>query len=415
MFQPYTLFAAVRYLRAKRHNRFASFVSLVSIVGIVFSVAALLIVLSVMNGFEREITRHVLAMTAHAEIVKPGTTIDEWHSLEQTISLDERVTASAPYIRGGAMVVHKNNVKGVIAEGIVPNREAQLNEIHRHLPTGAVDKLVDNVRHVLVGKTLAKHLEATSGDTVTLVIPTWDGAGNAMRPYYEQVVIAGVFEVGMHQFDSALVLMRIEDARDIFRLGNAISGLRLRFTQASIAPAAARSLADSLGSDLRAIDWTQYNRNFFLAIESQKRILFIILLLIVTIAAFNISTNMLMVVKEKMRDIAILRTMGATRSKIALLFLIQGAMIGAIGSFLGGLIGALGAIKSETVARFIERSLSIDLINSEIYFIDYLPAQLNPHDFTLVIVASLSLSIFATLYPALRAASIDPIQALHYD
>ena len=415
MFQPFTLFAAARYVRSKRRNRFASFVSLVSVAGIALSVAALLIVLSVMNGFEREVTRHVLGMTSHAVIVQQRSTIDDWVSIDTTIRSDPRVIASAPYVRASGMLSHKGKVKGVIVEGIVPEREAQVTDLHRYLPAADIDALVPGGKRVLAGATLARQLAADVGDTVTLVVPAWDAAGNTIAPRYERLVIAGIFHVGMHQFDSTLLLMALDDARDIFRLKAGASGVRLRFTEASVAPVAAREIALSLGPELHAIDWTQYHRNFFLALKSQKRIMFVILVLIIAVAAFNIAANMIMVVTEKIRDIAILRTMGAAQYEIVLLFLTQGLMIGVVGSMLGAALGAWGAAESNAVAQFIESTLEVDLINSEVYFIDYLPAELRPGDLATVTAATLCLSVLATIYPALRAASIEPAQALNCD
>ncbi len=415
MFQPFTLFAAVRYVRSRRRNRFASFVSFVSVVGIALGVAALLIVLSVMNGFEREVTRHVLGMASHAVIVRQQSPIDDWLSIDARIRSDARVVASSPYIRASGMLSHKSKVKGVIVEGIVPERETRVTDLHRYLPAADIAALVPGHKRVLAGAALARQLDAGVGDTVTLVVPAWDAEGNAIAPRYERLVIAGLFHVGMHQFDSTLLLMALDDAREIFRLKTGVTGVRLRFTEASIAPLAVREIADALGPELHAIDWTQYHRNFFLALKSQKRIMFVILVLIIAVAAFNIAANMVMVVTEKIRDIAILRTMGAARAEIVLLFLVQGLMIGIVGSLLGAALGAWGAQESNAVAQFIETMLGVDLINSEVYFIDYLPAELRAGDLASVTLASLCLSILATIYPALRAASIQPAQALHYD
>ena len=415
MFQPFTLFAAARYVRSKRRNRFASFVSLVSVAGIALGVATLLIVLSVMNGFEREVTRHVLGMTSHAVIVQQGPAIEDWISIDREIRADPRVIATSPYVRASGMLSHKAKVKGAIVEGIVPEREIRVTDLHRYMPVAALDALVPGQKRVLAGTNLAQQIEANVGDTVTLVVPAWDATGNAIVPRYERLVIAGLFHVGMHQFDSALLLMALEDASRIFNMAGGVSGIRVRFEEASTAPLAAREIADSLGPNLHAIDWTQYHRNFFLALKSQKRIMFIILVLIIAVAAFNIAANMVMVVTEKIRDIAILRTMGAARSEVVLLFLAQGLMIGAVGSVLGAALGAWGAMESNAVAQFIESTFKVDLVNSEVYFIDYLPAELRPGDLATVTLASLALSVLATIYPALRAASIEPAQALHFD
>ena len=415
MFQPFTLFVAARYVRSKRRNRFASFVSLVSVAGIALGVATLLIVLSVMNGFEREVTRHVLGMTSHAVIVQQAPTIEDWISIDREIRADPRVIATSPYVRASGMLSHKAKVKGAIVEGIVPEREIRVTDLHRYMPVANIDALVPGQKRVLAGTILAQQIDANVGDTVTLVVPAWDATGNAIAPRYERLEIAGLFHVGMHQFDSSLLLMALEDASRIFHMADGVSGIRVRFEEASTAPLAAREIADSLGPNLHAIDWTQYHRNFFLALKSQKRIMFVILVLIIAVAAFNIAANMVMVVTEKFRDIAILRTMGAAPSEVVLLFLAQGLMIGAVGSVLGAALGAWGAMESNAVAQFIESTLEVDLVNSEVYFIDYLPAELRPGDLVTVTLASLALSVLATIYPAWRAASIEPARALHFD
>ena len=415
MYQPFTLFAAARYMRSKRRNRFASFVSIVSIAGIALGVAALVVVLSVMNGFEREVTRHVLSMTAHAVIVQQGSAISDWEAIDGRIRQDPRVVATSPYVRASGMLSHKGKVKGAVVEGIVPAREIRVTDLENYLSAAEIGALSSGPGRVLLGTSLARNLGAQTGDTVTLLVPAWDGSGNAVAPRYDRLTVAGIFHVGMHQFDSALMLASLDEAQRIFRMGDAVSGVRLRFEHASIAPEAARMIVLSLGPEFLAIDWTQYHQNFFLALESQKRIMFVILILIIAVAAFNIAANMIMVVTEKIPDIAILRTMGAGRFDILILFLLQGLILGAAGVVLGAILGALGAVESNSVAMFIEAALDVDLINSDVYFIDYLPADLHFGDIAMVAIASLFLSVTATIYPAIRAASIDPARAIHYD
>lgn len=415
MFHPFTLFVAIRYIRTKRRNKFASFVSFVSVAGIGLGVGALIIVLSVMNGFEREVVRHVLGMSSHAVLLQQDKAIENWAEVEQIIGRDPRVRATAPYVRASGMLSRKGNVTGVLVEGIEPEREAQVTELSKYLSNAAIDALVPGNDSALVGDSLAQKLEAGAGDTITLVVPEWDAVGAALAPRYRRLTIAETFHTGMHQYDARLVLMHIDDARSIFRMGAAVSGIRTRFVDAQIAATAAREIAQTLGADFLAMDWTQYHRNFFLALKSQKRIMFVILVLIIAVAAFNIAANMIMIVTEKTRDIAVFRTLGTTRRQIVLLFLVQGLLVGVLGSLLGVLLGAWGATESETVARLIESALRIDLINSDVYFIDYLPADLHLADLLSVVAASLFLSVTATIYPALRAAAIQPAQAIHYE
>lgn len=415
MFQPYPLFIAWRYLRARRRNRFASFVSLVSIAGIGLGVATLVIVLSVMNGFEREVTRHVLGMSAHASIVRPGAAMAPWPALLERLTRDPRLRAAAPFVRGSGMLSHRGHVTGVAVEGIDPAYEARVSDLGQYVERGVLDSLLPGARRVLIGDGLARSLQVAPGDEFTLVVPQWDASGGVLAPRYVRLTVAGLFHVGMYQFDARLVLMQLSDAAAVFDLGQQVSGLRLRFTDAAQAPRAARELAAALGAGFAAIDWTQYHRNFFLALASQKRIMFVILVLIVAVAAFNVAANMIMVVTEKVRDIAVLRTLGATRAQVVGLFLLQGLLVGAIGVALGVVAGAWGASESAAVAAWIEQLLGVDLINADVYFIDYLPAALRLDDVLLVAASTLLLALLATIYPALRAAGIQPAEAMHYE
>ncbi len=415
VFQPYGLFIALRYLRTRRRQRFATFVSLVSIAGIGLGVAALIIVLSVMNGFEREVTRHVLGMSAHAVLIPPGSVMRDWRRVLRASVAHGGVIAAAPYVRGSGMLSRKGEVRGVVVEGIAPTEEARVTRLAEYLDAGALQLLDAPGNLVLIGSDLAREMDVAPGDTLTLVVPDWDASGQPRAPRYAALEVGGVFHVGMYQYDSRLVLMGLAAAQQLFGLDHAVSGIRLRFAEAELAPVAVRQLVRALGEDLHVIDWTQYHRNFFLALKSQKRIMFIILVLIIAVAAFNIAANMVMVVTEKIRDIAILRTLGASRARIVALFLTQGLLIGVAGAVLGASLGAWGAHESEAMARVIESVLEIDLINADVYFIDYLPAELHAVDIAQVMLASVALSLLATIYPAFRAASVNPAEAVHRD
>lgn len=415
VFRPLTLFVAWRYLRARRRNRFTSLVSAASLLGIALAVAALVIVLSVMNGFEREVTRHVLGMTAHAVVVHPGRPLADWQTLDARLQADASVRATAPYVRASGMLSHRGEVRGVVVEGLDPDRERAVTSLERYVTEDALALLGGETNRVLLGASLATALRASPGDTLTLVVPAWDAAGRALAPRYERLVLGGTFHVGMQQFDAGLVLMDLPHAQRTFALGDAVSGVRLRFASAAVAPVASRALVASVDPSLGVIDWTQYHRNFFLALASQKRIMFVILVLIIAVAAFNIAANMTMVVTEKTRDIAILRTMGASRRAIVVLFLLQGALLGLAGTALGALLGAWGAAESNAVADALERLIGVDLVNADVYFIDYLPAELRVGDVGAVTLATLALAVLATVYPALRAASVDPARAIQYD
>jgi lipoprotein-releasing system permease protein len=415
VFQPFPLFVALRYVTTKRRNRFASFVSVVSVAGIALGVAALIIVLSVMNGFEREVVRHVLGMSSHAVLLSAQGVILDWPELDARLRGEDGLVAATPYLRASGMLTRKGKVTGVMVEGIAPQREIQVTDLAHYLAPGLLETLSPTGQGVLLGDTLAAKLEAKVGDTVTLVVPQWLADGRSAPPRYERLTIAGTFHTGMHQYDGRLLLTHIDRARVLFNFGTAISGVRTRFADAAEAPARSAALAARLGDGLRAVDWTQYERNFFLALESQKRIMFVILVLIIAVAAFNIAANMIMTVTEKTRDIAILRTIGTSRGQILGLFLVNGLLLGALGAALGVGLGAWGASESQTVMNFLEGLLGVDLLNPDVYFLDYLPAELRLPDLLAVSSASLALSLLATVYPALRAAAIEPARAVHFD
>ena len=415
MFQPFPLFIALRYITTKRRNRFASFVSFVSIAGIALGVGALIIVLSVMNGFEREVVRHVLGMSSHAVLLSDAGLIADWPALEKRVMADPRVVALSPYVRASGMLTRKGKVTGTIVEGIDPSREVKVTELANYLPAGQLAALDAQRDGVLLGDSLAKKLAARTGDQITLVLPQWDHSGKALAPRYERLLVAGTFHTGMHQYDARLVITHIDRARQLFQVGDAISGVRTRLRDPALAPMVAAELAQQLGPQFRAVDWTQYERNFFLALKSQKHIMFVILVLIIAVAAFNIAANMIMIVTEKTRDIAILRTVGTSRAQIVGLFLAQGLMLGSVGALLGLALGAWGASESQNAMKFLETLLGVDLLNSEVYFLDYLPADLRASDLVGVVGASLFLSLLATVYPALRAAAIQPARAVHFE
>lgn len=415
MYQTWTLFVALRYLRTRRNNRFASFVSVVSIAGIAVGVAALTIVLSVMNGFEREVTRHVLGMSSHAVLLPPDGVLIEWPFVRTEAEKFAPIVATSPYVRGSGMLSRKGEVRGVAVEGIVPNLESQVSSIESYLGRELLATLESSDNAVLIGRNLAADLGVDVGDTLTLVVADFDASGQPSSPRYARYRIAGLFHVGMHQYDTRLMLMSLTSAQSLFQLSDAVSGLRVRFSRPDVAPLASRQFAQSLSRPMGVIDWTQYHRNFFIALESQKRIMFIVLALIIAVAAFNIAANMVMVVAEKIRSIAILRTLGASRVSIIQLFLFQGTLIGVGGALLGAALGAWGASESEAIARFVESALDVDLINADVYFIDYLPARLDVGDVAAVVSVSILLSLLATLYPAWRAANINPAEAVHRD
>jgi len=417
MYRPLSLFIGLRYLRGKRRNRFATFVSFASVLGVAIGVAVLIIVLSVMNGFEREVAGHILGMTSHATVFRGGEAMDDWSSVASDIRAVPGVTGVQPFIRGSAMINRRGRIKGVVVYGIPRDSEAEVSDLTRYLGAARLSDLaaVRGRTPIFLGQTLTEALDAKGGDAATLIIPRWSASTGATQPRYAPVTVNGVFKVGMHEFDSAFVLMDLPEAARLFDYGAAVTGLRVRFTSPGEALAQAARLQSTLGPEFVVLDWSQFHRNFFQALQSQKRILFLILSVIIGVAAFNVVASMIMVVKEKRRDIAILRTQGCTAGTILGAFVIQGLLIGTLGIALGLAVGLLGAEYANDVMRWLERSFDLKLIKADVYYIDYLPTRILAGDIWRVAGVTLGICLFATLYPALRAARVAPVEALRYE
>ncbi len=415
MLHPITAFIALRCLGARRKNRFASFVSVASILGIGLGVAVLIIVASVMNGFEKEVTRHILGMTSHAVLFRPGIRMDDWQELLSLLESESDVAAGAPFIRGGAMLNHKGIVRGVSIQGIDTNLEHTVSTLPDAIDPDAFNLLAQEPNNILLGHSLAENLEVAVGNTVTLIAPQWNSERGIEIPRYVPLKVIGTFSVGMHDFDAGFALLSIGDAARIFGLGDSVSGIRVRFDDPNVAPHRAAAIANRFGSGIATINWTQFHRNFFQALKSQKRIMFVILSLIVAIAAFNIVASMVMIVKEKDRDIAVLRTLGLSRRAVMMIFVIQGVLIGVAGVVLGVITGAWGANKADRIVAQVENWLAIKFIKPDVYYIDYLPADVRLGDIVLISAVAFFICVLATLYPAWRAARTAPAAALRYE
>lgn len=418
MFRPLSLFLAVRYLRVKRKNRFAAFVALASVVGIAVGVSILLIVLSVMNGFERQVAGRILGMASHATILDRRGFLEHWQEIAATVERDPAVVGVAPFVRGAGMLNHRGKVRGVLLYGVLPTREATVSDLAQYLgdtPLRVLAETRDALPPIALGTALASDLGLTAGDTVTLIAPRWDDTQKLGVPRYQRLRVVAIFHAGMHEFDSTFGIVSLATAARIFDFGDAVSGLRVKFDDALRAPAQARTLATRLGDNYAALDWTQFHRNFFLALKSQKRILFVILSLIVAVAAFNIVASMVMLVKEKNRDIAILRTMGLAPRALLVAFLTQGALIAGVGIGLGLACGALGAEYANSLMQFVEHVFGITFIKPDVYYIDYLPTELRAADAWVIAGATFTLCVLAAGFPAWQASRIAPVEAMRYD
>jgi lipoprotein-releasing system permease protein len=414
---PFELFVGLRYTRAKRRNHFISFISMTSMVGIALGVAALIVVLSVMNGFQHELRSRILGVASHLQITGPNNQLGGWQGLAGAVRNHQEVQASAPYIMAQGMLSFGQAVQGTIVRGVIPAEEDKVAEIGQHIRAGSFDALKPGGFGIVLGADLALALGVGVGDKVVVMAPQGQLTPTGMVPRLKQFKVVGIFQVGMYEYDSALALIHLDDAATLYRMGDKVSGLRLKLADLDRAPRVAQQLTQQLGqeSGYYISDWTQQHANFFRAVQMEKRVMFVILTLIVAVAAFNIVSTLVMAVTDKRADIAILRTLGASPRSIMQIFIVQGALIGVIGTLMGVVGGVLLALNIETVVPFIEQLFGIQFLAKDVYYISDLPSELQWADVTVITSVSLVLSLLATLYPSWRAARTNPAEALRYE
>ncbi len=415
MFKPIELFIGLRYTRAKRRNHFISFISLLSMLGIAVGVTALITVLSVMNGFEKELRERILGVASHMTITSYDGELSQWPELDQQLESYPEIIGTAPYIDGEGMLTHSRHVEGAMLRGILPTREDEVSEVSTKMLAGSLDNLKAGEFGIVLGIELATALRVTLGDKVALVTPQANVTPMGIMPRMKRFTVVGVFKVGMYEFDHGLALLHIDDAAKLLKMSNSVSGLRLKLNEMFDAPQFNRALSDELPVRYFVSDWTYRHANFFRAVQTEKLVMFIILLLIVAVAAFNIVSTLVMVVTDKESDIAILRTLGATPTSIMGIFMVQGILIGLVGTALGILGGVSLALNVETLVPALERLLGVEFLAADVYYISKLPSDLDWNDVYLIGALSFSLSIIATLYPAWRASRTQPAEALRYE
>ena len=414
MFRPLQLFIGLRYLRAKRRNHFISFISLVSMLGIALGVAALITVISVMNGFEKELRTRILGMVSHATVSGVGEGLEDWPRAIEVAKGTPHVLGAAPFVEREVML-QGARVSGGAIRGVRPDLEPEVSEIDRRMVEGEWSSLVAGEYRIVLGRELALWLGVGLGDTVMVYAPMARSTPVGTMPVTRRFTVSGLFEAGMAEYDRYLAVVHIEDAARLFRMGGNVSGVRLKLDDMFRAWAVARDLAERLGGYYRVRDWTQEHANFFRAVKTERVVMFVILSLIVAVAAFNLVSTLVMLVTDKQADIAILRTLGASPGTIMGVFVVQGMISGVIGIAAGMAGGIALAENVSTVMGVIERGFGFQLMPADVYYISDLPSELRWDDVTAIGAVAFLFCLVATLYPAWRAARTQPAEALRYE
>ncbi len=415
MFKSLPLFIGLRYTRAKRRNHFISFISLTSMLGIALGVTALITVLSVMNGFEKELRERILGMASHATITGYDNTLQHWQSLADIAHQHPEVVGAAPYIEGEGMLSNGEQVSGVALRGIDVAYEGEVSEVAEKMIAGDLELLQPGEYGIVLGIDLARGLGVLLGDKVSLIVSKANISPAGIMPRMKRFTVVGIFEVGMYEYDSSLALLQIKDAAKLYKMDGEVTGLRLKLKDMFMAPQVARELVEGQLGSYYMSDWTRKHANFFRAIQIEKTMMFLILSLIIAVAAFNIVSTLVMVVTDKSADIAILRTLGATPTTVLLIFMVQGCVIGFIGTTLGFLGGVSLALNVDTIVPALESLLKTKFLDASVYYITELPSDLQWNDVIKITSISFVLSLLATLYPAWNAARMQPAEVLRHE
>lgn len=413
MINPVELFIGFRYLRAKRRTRFVSFITLISLLGIAVGVAALIVILSVMNGFESELRNRLLSMSAHGYVTGPDGVTNNWRLLVDEVSAEPGILAAAPLVRMEGMIQSGRKLQAVLVNGVDPKYEQHLSGPLINMLEGDLDALQPDSRAIILGRLIALDLGVRLGDGVVLLIPRPVGDGT-MQPVLERFIMRGVFEVGIQEHDGRLALVNARDAAGILSLGDEVSAVRFLAEDVMAAPALAQALESRL-ANVKSSDWTVENASYFRAIRLEKMMMSLILSLIIGVAAFNIVASLVMVVTDKTNDIAILRTLGMGTNGVVRVFFVQGATIGWAGVIVGVVLGVIVAINVPVIVPAIERLLGFQIMPGDVYYVTQIPSELDWGHVATISIAAFILTSLATLYPARRAAHINPAVALRYE
>ena len=418
MYNPFEAFIGLRYVKARRRNHFISFISLISMLGIAIGILALITVLSVMNGFEKELTSRILGMASHATVVENDNSVSDWQTIAATLGRQDGIVGAAPYFRTEGMLVREKRVHGVVMRGILPEYEKKVSLIGEKMQSGQLTELKSGGFGMIIGSESARNLGVSVGDMITLIAPQAGGTSNGtiagILPRLKRFTIVGIFEAGMREFDSGLALVHLNDALKLFKKDKP-SGLRLKTSDVMQAPRLSREAMQAIPGRYGVIDWTQRHVNLFKALKTEKMVMFIILTLIIAVAAFNIISTLVMVVTDKQADIAVLRTLGASPNSIMKIFIIQGMVIGITGTTLGVIGGVWLAGNIDAIVSSAESLFQVKLMSPDVYYISELPSDLHWRDVTLTAVVAFLFTVLATIYPAWRAAQVQPAEALRHE
>lgn len=414
MINPVELLIGLRYLRAKRRTRFVSFITLISLLGIALGVAALIVILSVMNGFEGELRNRLLSMSAHGNVTGPARITEDWRSLRDDVASESGVAAAAPFVHMEGMIQSGRDLQAALVHGVDPDYEAAMSSDQINIIEGSLDSLQPGGRGVILGRLLALDLGVRIGDGVVLLIPRPVGDGT-LEPRLERFILRGVFEAGLQEHDSVLALVNARDAAAVLDIGDEVTAIRYRADDVMQAPAISARLQNKLGDAVSTSDWTIENASYFRAIRLEKMMMSLILSLIIGVAAFNIVASLVMVVTDKTNDIAVLRTLGMKAGGVVRVFFIQGAIIGWAGVIVGVLLGIVVAINVPVIVPILEQWFGFQIMPGDVYYVTRIPSELESADVITIAVSAFVLTSLATLYPARRAAMVNPAVALRYE
>jgi lipoprotein-releasing system permease protein len=416
----YEWFIGLRYLKAKRKQTFISIITVISIAGVMVGVMALIVVLAVMSGFENTLKEKILGTQAHLNLLKASQEgMDQYQEVTKRVEETKGVVSAAPFIISQVMLSSESNVFGVVLKGIDPERVGRVTELAHNLKAGRLEDLKGgkegDLPGIILGVELAKHLSVSLNDSIQVISPLGTVTPMGMMPKMKRFRVKGIFYSGMYEFDNTMAYVSLEGAQKFFSMGDRVTGIEIKTNDIYKVKEIGQEIRRKMGFPFWTKDWMEMNRNLFSALRLEKIAMFIILVLIVLVAAFNIISTLIMVVMEKHKDIAILKSMGASSSSILKIFTIEGGVIGVVGTILGTILGLAAAFNLEKITDFVEHLFGFKILSSDVYYIDKLPSQVNPLDVFLIVLTAVLISLLATLYPAWRASKLDPAEALRYE